>query len=335
MGRGFAVVRFVSSMLRRWRRAYFAMRLRRRASAKDLNPNTGVYIERPRISAVVQLFNKKDNIAAILATLQTVGIEEIVVVDDGSSDGAMEILPALLTGKNHFLIRSNDLFEVRTYSRALDFCRGEIVVLLQDDDYPPPEPGWVSAALDLFRCYPKLAILGGHCGLALLPRDPPKENGDDRAGDDQLIDQPGIARYRVKTFPPGTEADGLFTFVEVVNRAPMFVLRSALASLGGIDQVFAPFQCDDVDLCLRAWRAGYQVGLYQTDFVRDVGVGGMRLFNADAVPRQAVKNWRLIYERYGDEIALGQFAERVRQARAEAAETAARPDPRKHVALLA
>ena len=72
-----------------------------------------------------------------------------------------------------------------------------------------------------------------------------------------------------------------FTFVDTVNRAPIILRRKAIQELGGIDNTFAPYQCDDVDLCLRAWKAGLQVGLYSTEFVRDVGMGGMRIFNAE------------------------------------------------------
>ena len=100
-------------------------------------------------------------------------IEEVIVLDDGSSDGALEVLPRLLTGKNHFIIRSNDLFEVRTYSRALDFARGEFVALLQDDDLPPMDGLWVEEAIELFERYPRLAILGGRAGLELKVKDDP------------------------------------------------------------------------------------------------------------------------------------------------------------------
>ena len=94
----------------------------------------------------------------------------------------------------------------------------------------------------------------------------------------------------------------------------MLLRRQTIQQLGGIDNTFAPFQCDDVDLCLRAWKAGYQVGLYATAFVRDVGMGGMRLFNPDKMGPQSRKNWRIIYDRYGKDIANGYFAARVAEA---------------------
>jgi hypothetical protein len=96
----------------------------------------------------------------------------------------------------------------------------------------------------------------------------------------------------------------------------MLVRRQTIQQLGGIDNTFAPFQCDDVDLCLRTWKAGFQVGLYSTGFVRDVGMGGMRLFNADKMGPQARKNWGIIYDRYGRDIANGYFADCVAQAAA-------------------
>jgi hypothetical protein len=218
--------------------------------------------------------------------------------------GALEILPRLLTGKNHFIIRSNDIFEIRSYSRALDFARGEIVALLQDDDIPPPDGAWVTKALDLFDRHPKLAVLGGRDGLELSLRDSVLESDEST----------NRIAYRAVNQHNGQRIDLPFKFMEVVNRAPVLLRRQTIQQLGGIDNAFAPFQCDDVDLCLRAWKAEYQVGLYATAFVRDVGMGGMRLFNPDKMGPQSRKNWRIIYDRYGKDIANGYFAARVAEA---------------------
>lgn len=283
-----------TKLLRRWRRAYY---LKRQANhSSNLDPSLS-YNSKPKTSVVIQLFNKAANIPLILAALKSTSVEELIVLDDGSSDGALDILPGLLRNKNEFIIRSNDLFEVRTYARALDFTRGEIVALLQDDDLPDPDGNWLTDALEVFEAWPKLAILGGREGLSLFPS---------KSGAPEL-------EYSLEKLGTGSN-EGRFHFVEVVNRAPMLLRRSMIRELGSIDQAFAPFQCDDVDLCLRAWQAGLQVGLYPTSFVRDVSMGGMRLFNAERIPEQAKKNWKIIYDRYGDEIREGVFAEKVRLA---------------------
>jgi GT2 family glycosyltransferase len=291
----------VLNAINKWRRIYhrksYAKHFAERAAGGTKLP----YNSQPRVTAVVQLFNKRQNIETIVAALLSSPIDEIIVIDDGSSDGAIEILPRLLTGKNHFIIRSNDLFEVRTYSRALDFARGEIVALLQDDDLPPSDGLWVEEALALFDRYPKLAVLGGRDGLKLkLSRDP---------------NSPPSLTYSPVNHRKGGSTELAFTFVDFVNRAPMLLRRDAIQRLGGIDNTFAPFQCDDVDLCLRTWKAGLQVGMYSTGFVRDVGMGGMRLFNAGSLPEQARKNWEIIYHRYGNDVGKGYFETQVANAR--------------------
>ncbi len=297
------MLRIVMKALNRWRRLYHLRRHSERV-VQQVSPEPSLpYTEHPRITAVLQLFNKRQNVAAILAALHSSPIEEIIVIDDGSRDGALEILPGLLHGKNHFIIRSNDLFEIRTYSRALDFARGEFVALLQDDDIPPIGGAWIQDALELFDRYPKMAVLGGRDGLELMLNN--------SAGDP---DSPHQVTYRAVNQHNGERVDMPFRFVDVVNRAPMLLRRRAIQELGGIDNTFAPFQCDDVDLCLRAWKAGLQVGLYSTGFLRDVGMGGMRLFNAGTVPAQARKNWQIIYDRYHTDIAGGVFADLVAEA---------------------
>jgi len=283
------------------RRIYHRKRLGKRFFEQASNTVKTPYIEHPRVTAVLQLFNKRQNIEAIVGALLRSPIQEVIVIDDGSSDGALEVLARMLTGKNHFVIRSNDIFEIRTYSRALDFARGDFVALLQDDDIPPTDGSWVEEALALFDRYPKLAVLGGRDGLSLKVA-----NGNGSG--------PAMA-YDLVNHHKGQPVRLPFTFVDTVNRAPIILRRAAVQELGGIDNTFAPYQCDDVDLCLRAWKAGLQVGLYATEFVRDVGMGGMRIFNAEQLPEQAKKNWKIIYDRYGNDVGSGFFASVVADAR--------------------
>ena len=47
----------------------------------------------PRLSVVIPVYNERDTIAEVLRRVQAVAIEkEIVVVDDGSTDGTREFL---------------------------------------------------------------------------------------------------------------------------------------------------------------------------------------------------------------------------------------------------
>jgi hypothetical protein len=70
-----------------------------------------------------------------------------------------------------------------------------------------------------------------------------------------------------------------FVYVDAVDLAPMFVRREVFRSLGGFLREFseageAAGGWLDIELCLRAWLAGWRVGLYPTRFQRWVGGRG-------------------------------------------------------------
>jgi glycosyltransferase involved in cell wall biosynthesis len=289
-------------------------RLRRIVSSARTNANLGEYTESPQVSAIVQVFNKRGCIGKLIRRLQNSPIDELIVIDDGSVDGTWTDAMALLKGRNEFLLRANDLFEIRAYDRALSMARGEYAVLLQDDDLPPEGSDWVLNALKLFESDARLLILGGRKGLSLLLPDKP-DPGEKPiyTTRDGLTGKPGVNKYNV-IHAPGYEVQNIsFQYVMSVNRAPMWVRRLPFIEEIGIDQGFAPFQCDDVDSCLRAWDAGWRVGLYSANFNKFCE-SGMKIFNASQLEEQAESNWRIIYDRYGNMIADGNLAQRIERA---------------------
>ena len=91
-----------------------------------------------------------------------------------------------------------------------------------------------------------------------------------------------------------------FFFVPHVNRAPMWLNRSLfLEKLKHIDFDFAPFQFDDVELCLRTWLNGCQVGWYKTGF-SSLSAGGIRIWNNAFTQEQCEKNICKLYDLYSD-----------------------------------
>jgi glycosyltransferase involved in cell wall biosynthesis len=139
---------------------------RRGKAQKQKRKRAGIrYNETPRVSVIIQSFNRVRNVAFLEAHLRATCMDELIVCEDGSIDGSVDEWLRRLTHPNDFLLRSNDLHEIRRYSRAIDLARGDIICLMQDDDRPPKDGGWLAEALQLFGHYPRLAILGGWMGF--------------------------------------------------------------------------------------------------------------------------------------------------------------------------
>lgn len=273
------------------------------------------YVDGPSVTAVIQFFNKKNNIERIITNLILSGVREIIAIDDGSIDGSYEVWPRLLNRKNDFLLRCNDIYEIRAYDRAIRMSNGDITVLLQDDDIPPGDSSWLDNALSLFANFPKMTILGGLQGVSILPADPGDANIIYPTEDVPIYSYPGLHKYEIISKPqfidPKTRIP--FQFVETVNRAPMLIRTKIFLEEGGMPMEYAPVMGDDAAVSLRTWKQGGQVGLYQCNFQRNVSRGGIREFNQGFAQKQAGDNWRKLYSDYSKEIANGEIRESVRK----------------------
>ena len=66
---------------------------------------------------------------------------------------------------------------------------------------------------------------------------------------------------------------------------------------------FSPFQWDDAEICLRAYKKGIYVGLFHAKFKHGGHrQGGMRIWNSDLHDRQDEINAARLYKLYGDDL---------------------------------
>lgn len=246
----------------------------------------------PALSAIVQSFNHHQNIVNISGSLKRSGVvEEIVISEDGSTDGSLHDWSSELTGKQHFIIRSNNLHELRSYNRAMRMSSGDIVVLLQDDDLLPLSDEWLNNAIKLFETMPDLGVLGGYIGQlwdhatgnGYEYGEQRSTHGGLRAGDTE----------RIPFLEPNTNLP--FMYAECVWIAPVFIRRSLLRKAGGLELTIAkrgePGVWQDCVFSYEAWVNGYTVGVYNAPFQR--GVGG----HGSASSMLKVKQRERVYER--------------------------------------
>lgn len=238
------------------------------------------YRNHPKVSFIIESHNKSLGVRRIVRKLREYPEAEIIVIDDGSSFAHTRALVKFLDGGNEFLVRANDLYENVMYDKTIRFANGCYVVLMQDDD-EITSLDWVDKGIRYFERYPDMVILGGLDGLNFV------------------IDEENCWGY-VDQYPD--KAKGGFRFVHSVNRAPMLLDRDLfLKHLGHIDFSFAPFQCDDCELCLRAWLSGLKVGWYDAGF-ESMLAGGMRIWNKGLIGVQEIKNRGKLYEMYKDRV---------------------------------
>lgn len=236
------------------------------------------YINDPTVSFVIQSHNKSAEVMLLVSKLRECPFAEIIVIDDGSSPAHSSRLVRFLNRGNEFVLRMNDLYEVVSYDRAIWFARGEYVALMQDDD-GYDDLNWVDEAISFFQKFPRMVILGGRDGLRYDSFSPE-----------------GVKREVVTQRNKETASN--FQFVQTINRAPMFIHRAMfLDHLKHIDFAYAPFQFDDVELCLRAWQEGLQVGWYPVWFY-SLSQGGMRIGNRGLGQEQAKKNSEKLNQTY-------------------------------------
>lgn len=96
-----------------------------------------------RISVVIPLYNKVKSIERTIRSVAQQGVQplEIIVVDDGSTDGSAEVVEAMDL-KLVKLVRQSNRGVSAARNRAMEMAQGEWIALLDGDDY------WLDGYLD-------------------------------------------------------------------------------------------------------------------------------------------------------------------------------------------
>jgi glycosyltransferase involved in cell wall biosynthesis len=246
----------------------------------------------PKLTAIVQSFNHRDNVANISGALKaSSSVDEVVICEDGSTDGSLAEWKKVLTDQTDFIIRSNNLHELRSYNRAMRLSAGDVVVLLQDDDLLPYSDEWLRNAMRLFETKPQLGLLGGYIGQLWDP-----ESGKGYEFGEQVSTHGGLRKGNTKPIPYIDPDTGIpFMYAECVWIAPVFARRSLLRKAGGLELTIAklgePGVWQDCVLSYETWVNGFSVGVFDASFER--GVGG----HGSATSRNKIKQRERVWER--------------------------------------
>ena len=210
------------------------------------------------VSAVIPHKNSGPNLARCLDALAAAaGVDEVVVVDEGSSDGSIEraaahprvrVIPSPGSG---FAVAAN---------AGIAASQGTMLLLLGSDAFASPDT--VERLVHRLEENPRLAA----CGAALFNEDgrPSKTYSRLFTLRRALMDALG--------FRPSIPQDGRgLSLVEAVFPNCLLARRAALESVGCFDERFV-FYYEDMDVCWRLARAGWRLAVDWE--ARAVHVGG-------------------------------------------------------------
>ena len=206
----------------------------------------------PKVSVIIVNYNGKIFLERCLESLRKVNYEnfEIIVVDNNSTDGSVELVtknyPSIILLK----LNSNKGF-AEPNNVAAKISKGKYLLFLNNDTVVTPN--FIFEMVKVMETDKKIAI----CQSLLLKPD----GSVDSSGD--FIDHLGVV-YNSKT-----EIDEIRE-VSSARGASMLVRSDIFEKLDGFDQKFF-VTFEDVDLCWRSWILGYRVLIIPTSIVYHEG----------------------------------------------------------------
>ena len=216
--------------------------------------------ERPLVSIAILTLNGSEHTRACLTSIErsTPEPHELLLVDNGSTDGTAEILRSyaasrpnvrlVLNGENRGFAAGNN--------QALALARGRYAVLLNNDTIVTP--GWLGRLVAAVEGTPGAGLAG------------PVSN---YVAGQQLIQAPYAGAAEIEPFAEAW-ARVHAGVVEPAARLIGFCLlvrREVLDAVGALDEGFGAGNFEDDDYCLRARAAGFDCVVARDSFVHHTG----------------------------------------------------------------
>jgi O-antigen biosynthesis protein len=198
-----------------------------------------------QVSFIIPLFNclplTQAMLASLRATLPAGLAHEIILVDDGSTDGTREWLATLTHPVFRVVLNEENLGYAAANNRGAALARGEFLALLNNDLVLTPH--WLEPMLAIFEQKSNVGLVGN------IQRNI-RTGALDHTG--IFINHKGKPQHDKTPLPAGRD----WHTVDMVTGACMLVRRALWQQLGGFDQRYVN-GCEDVDLSIRAMMAGH------------------------------------------------------------------------------
>jgi GT2 family glycosyltransferase/glycosyltransferase involved in cell wall biosynthesis len=202
----------------------------------------------PRASIVIPVFDQLRHTRRCLQALaaQAHGADfEVIVVDDGSSDGTDAYCEAI-PGLRYHRRASNGGF-IAACNDGAALARGDFLVFLNNDTVP--QPGWLDALLRTFDEVPGAGLVGAQL---IFPNGRLQESGG-------VVFADGSGWNYGRGESPEDPRFAYLRDVDYASGAAIAIRRELFERLGGFDVRYAPAYYEDTDLAFAVREAGLRV----------------------------------------------------------------------------
>ncbi len=207
------------------------------------------------VSVIIVNYNAGPLLPQVVSSVRPV-VQEVIVVDNGSTDGSLALLEAAPSLR--VLPQGRNLGFAAACNRGILAAQAPFLLFLNPDGVAAP--GTVARLLEVLQAHPRAGMVGG---LLLNP------DGSEQGGGRRRLPTPGSALLRalgLTRLSPRvpdfhlhrTPLPASPTPVEAISGACMLVRRTALEQVGPWDEGYF-LHCEDLDWCWRFRRSGWDI----------------------------------------------------------------------------
>lgn len=219
------------------------------------------------ISIVIVSYNARELLRTCIESTASERAEEIVVIDNASSDGSDQMVMQDFPWVR--MIPSENIGYGAAANLAIEACSSEYVLLLNSDTVL--HPGSLQALCDHLNGHPQAAIVGP---LLVNPDGTHQASCFSFPTPLQIL----LRDTSLSIFGTGIPSKGSSLVAQTVPwvlGAALTIRRSAFDSVGGFDRSFFMY-FEEVDLCYRLHRSGWQIHFTPAATVTHLGGGSTR-----------------------------------------------------------
>ena len=237
------------------------------------------------IAVVIVNYNTRHHLRACLSTVLSEAPSEVIVVDNASSDGSVEMVrddyPSVLVQANQ-----RNVGYGAASNQGIASCKAAYVFLLNADTRL--QPGALRALSSYLDLHPRAAIVGprlveldGSLQASCYPFPTPLhtflENSSCAVILGRLVRRyvPAVRRLYLRTWPHNAART-----VPWLKGAALFVRRNAFEAVGGFDKSFFLY-FEDADLCYRLKAVGWEVHFAPVTTVMHAGGASTLQYRGD------------------------------------------------------